>query len=155
MHRIDPNLSQRIRSHMEEAAANAYGREVARKMEEGASFVRNPKAESVILNDWRFAYLYSREFIRGRWHAFEDAIADAGPARDPAVIRCVYNYVKNVRKSRMVTAEKHIANCATASVDYAFNFLEGSWTQDVEHAEVANSVIAQHPTASATYRLGR
>jgi hypothetical protein len=155
MHRIDPNLSQRIRSHLEEAAATVYGREVARRMEEGNSFVRNPKAESVILNDWRYAYLYSREFIRGRWQAFEDAIADADPARDPGVIRCVYNYVKNVRKTRMVTAEKHIANCATSSVDYAFNFLEGSWNSDMEDAEVANTVIAQHPTAASTYRLGR
>jgi hypothetical protein len=55
----------------------------------------------------------------------------------------------------MMTAEKHIANCATSSVDYAFNFLEGAWTPEMEDAEVANTVIAQHPTAASAYRLGR
>ncbi|MBY3432819.1 hypothetical protein HFN89_01345 [Rhizobium laguerreae] len=155
MHRIDPGLSQRIRTHLEEAAATAYGREVARRTEEGTSYIRDPKAEKVILNDWRYAYLYSREFIRGRWKEFEDAIADANPVRDPAVIRCVYNYARYVRKSRMVTAEKHIANCATSSVDYAFNFLDGSWSSNMDDADVANTAIAEHPTAASAYRLGR
>ena len=154
MHRIDPNLSQRIKSHMEEAVATVYGREVSRRMVEGAGYVPDPKAEKVILNDWRFAYLYSREFIRGRWQAFEDAIAAADPVKDPAVIRCVYNYVKNVRKERMVTAEKHIANCATSSVDYSFNILGTPWRASMEHGEVTNETISRHPTAARTYRIG-
>ena len=154
MTRIDPNLAQRIRAHMEEAVATVYGREVTRRMQEGDSFVRDPKAESVILRDWRFAYLYSREFIRGRWMAFEDAIAEADPGKDPAVIRCIYNYVKNVRKERMVTAEKHIANCATASVDYSFNILRAPWRASMEHGDAANETIARHPTAASAYRVG-
>ncbi|MCV9964179.1 hypothetical protein OIU34_20045 [Pararhizobium sp. BT-229] len=154
MHRIDHGLADRIRAHMEEAAATVYGREVSRRMEEGSSFVRDPKAENVILQDWRFAYLYSREFIRGRWQAFEDAIAAADPVSDPSVIRCVYNYVKNVRKERMVTAEKHIANCATSSVDYSFNILGTPWRAAMEHGEAANETISRHPTAASAYRIG-
>lgn len=154
MTRIDPGLAQRIRAHLEEAAATVYGREVARRMQEGDAFVRDPKAEAVILQDWRFAYLYSREFIRGRWQAFENAIADAEPSKDPAVIRCVYNYVKNVRKERMPQAEKHIANCATSSVDYSFNILRAPWRASMEHGEAANEAISRHPTASRAYRVG-
>lgn len=154
MTRIDPGLAQRIKAHMEEAAAAVYGREVTRRMQEGDAFVRDPKAESVILRDWRFAYLYSREFIRGRWMAFEDAIAASDPVKDPAIIRCVYNYAKNVRKERMVTAEKHIANCATSSVDYAFNILREPWRASMEHGDEANETISRHPTAANAYRLG-
>jgi hypothetical protein len=154
MHRIDHGLADRIRAHMEEAAATVYGREVSRRMVEGDAYVRDPKAENVILNDWRYAYLYSREFIRGRWQAFEDAIAAADPVKDPAVIRCIYNYVKNVRKDRMVTAEKHIANCATSSVDYSFNILGTPWRAYMEHGEAANETISRHPTAANAYRIG-
>jgi hypothetical protein len=151
---IDRGLAARIRDYMEEASATAYGREVRRKIEEGIRYVPDPKAEAVILHDWKFAYLYSREFIRGRWPEFEAAIVEADPVKDPAVIRCIYNYVKNVRKTRMPSAEKHIANCATTSVDYAFNVLERSWSEDIEDADTANATIARHPTAARAYRAG-
>jgi hypothetical protein len=154
MTRIDPNLAQRIRARMEEAAATAYGHEISRRLHEGGSFVRDPKAETVILQDWRFAYLYSREFIRGRWGEFEATIANAEPSNDPAVIRSVYNYVKNVRNHRMPQAEKHIANCATSSVDYSLNILGAPWRSSMEHGETANDTISRHPTAASVYRSG-
>ncbi|MDW9481783.1 hypothetical protein GOB57_24345 [Sinorhizobium meliloti] len=154
MNVIDPGLAQRIRARLEEAAATVYGSEVGRRTREGSAFVRDSKAEAVILQDWRYAYLYSREFIRGRWQAFENAIADAEPVKDPAVIRCVYNYVRYVRKERMAQAEKHIANCPTSSVDYSFHILGTPWSDTMEDGETANATISSHPTAAAACRLG-
>lgn len=154
MNTIQIDLMNRVRGRLQEAAAGVYSQQVARRMQEGRAFTRDPEAEKIILQDWRFAYLYSREFIRGRWHAFEDAIADAPASTDQAEIRCVYNYARYIRGARMPSAEKHIANDAESAVDYAQNVLGGNWDSSLEDSDLANTTIAAHPTAASAYRLG-
>ena len=154
MQTIETDIISRVRGKLEEAAASVYGAQVKRRNSEGASFVRDSRAESVILQDWRYAYLYARNFVRGRWPDFEDAIALASPSKDQSTIRCVYNYVKYVRGSRMQAAEKHIANDAQSAVDYAKDILGGPWKTTMDDGDRANDTIAAHPTAASAYRAG-
>ncbi len=154
MEQIQIDLTARVKERLREASMAVYGMQVKRRTEEGRTFVRDPDAEAVILQDWRFAYLYAREFIRDRWPAFEEAISVADPIRDQAEIRCVFNYVKYVRGSRMRAAEKHIANDAQSAVDYARDVLGHSWDASIEDSDAANATIAMHPTAASAYRAG-
>jgi hypothetical protein len=147
-------IADRIRLKLGEASATVYGLEVERHRREGRAFERDPAREAIILRDWRYAYLYSRDFIGGRWPAFEDAISEASPSRDRSDIRCVYNYVRYCRGSRMPSAEKHIANDAEAAVDYAQHVLGQPWRDGMEDGETANETISRHPTAASAYRMG-
>jgi hypothetical protein len=145
---------ERLKRKLEEASETVYRLEVDRRLREGRSFIRDPAREDIILRDWRYAYLYARDFIGGRWPAFEDAIAEASPSRDQSVIRCVYNYVRYCRGSRMPSAEKHIANDAQSAVDYSQQVLGQPWRGSTEDGDVANETISRHPTASNVYRIG-
>nr|WP_250808378.1 hypothetical protein [Neorhizobium tomejilense] len=154
MNHIPSTFTERVKEKLGEAAATVYSLEVKRRIEEGGSFVRDPARESIILHDWRFAYLYSRNFIGGRWQAFEDAISEAPAVHDQAAIRCVYNYVRYVRGSRMQSAEKHIANDARSAVDYSQHVLRQPWRASMEDGDQANETISRHPTAASAYRMG-
>lgn len=133
-------------------AAQTYAGQRALRVREGGAFLRDPAAEHAILADWRYAWLYSRDVLRRRWPEFEEAMALATPARDPAEIRSVYNYARYIVGGRLEAAEKHLAGEATAALDYARDVLGHGWRPAMAHAEVANASIERHPTASAAYR---
>lgn len=136
------------------AAARAYFEQKALRVSEGSRFLRDPAAEDVILSDWRHAWLYSRDVLRHRWPEFEVALATAPATQDHAEIRSIYNYVRYIVEGRLEAAERHLANDATAAVDYARDVLRHVWRAGMSHADKANETIDDHPTARAAYRSG-
>jgi hypothetical protein len=134
------------------SAARAYSEQRAIHVSEGARFLRDPAAEQVILGDWRYAWLYSRDVLRHRWPEFEVAMATMPPTSDPSEIRSVYNYARYVVCGRLEAAECHLAKDATAAVDYARDVLRHVWRDGMAHAEQANALIDRHPTARSAYR---
>jgi hypothetical protein len=133
-------------------AARTYAVQRDIHVREGVAFLRDPSAENVILGDWRYAWLYSRDVVRGRWPEFEVAMATAETAVDHAEIRSVYNYVRYIVGGRLEAAERHLAADASAAVDYARDVLRHAWRNGMPNAERANASIDRHPTASAAYR---
>ena len=146
------DIADRIRERLREASAVAFAAEVERRRREGDRYTRDPRAEAIILNDWRFAYLYSREFIRGRWPEFEEAIGEASPATDITAIRSVYNYARHVRGGRMPSAEKHVVNDAATAGDYARNVLGLPRDTDVLPFDQADEAPAAQPVPASLSR---
>jgi hypothetical protein len=133
-------------------AARTFAEQREIHLREGSRFLRDPAAEASILADWRYAWLYSRDIVRGRWPEFEAAMATTAPVSDPAEIRSIYNYVRYVVGGRLEAAEEHLAADAAASVDYARDVLRHVWRDGMANSDRANASISRHPTASAAYR---
>lgn len=142
-------IAGRIRQQI---ARDVYLRQRELRTVEGPRFLRDPEAERAILEDWRYAWLYSRDVLRRRWPEFEAEMATASPVSDPAEIRSVYNYARYVVGGRLEAAEHHLAGNASAALDYARDVLGHVWRDGMPLSDQANSAIARHPTASAAYR---
>jgi hypothetical protein len=119
----------RIQSKVLSTPVCAYKHALARKQELGDDFVRDPVAESVILDDWRYAAQYAKNVIQAPWTEFEEAIGAAEPEEYPRSIRAIYNYVKNVKGDHLEAAEKHVTNDAETAVDYSIEILGRLWEE--------------------------
>lgn len=144
-----PAIARRIRQQI---AHDAYLRQRELRMVEGPCFLRDPEAERAILEDWRYAWLYSRDVLRHRWPDFEARMAMASAVSDPSEVRAVYNYARYVVGGRLEAAEHHLAGSAEAALDYARDVLGHVWREGMPLAKQANAAIARHPTASTAYR---
>lgn len=148
-------LMNRIQTKVRSTPAGAYRDSLARMQELGDDFVRDPAAESVILEDWRYAAQYAKNVIQGPWAEFEDVIAAAEPEEDPRTIRAVYNYVKDVKGDHLEAAEKHVANDAETAVDYSIEILGRPWDVDHKAQKTATTMDAMAAERYALWHSAR
>ncbi|MGV1951047.1 hypothetical protein ACQZ44_09480 [Agrobacterium vitis] len=133
-------LKDRIHTHVTRTAEGAYKVACARAQEvyrkntrETCDEKRSPKAvacdlESVILTDWRYARLYARDVLEGRFFAFELAVQKAEPTTNPDDQLAIFHYTSNF--GEWPEAEKHIINNADLAVRYAEQIMKRPWPDD-------------------------
>lgn len=103
--------------------------------------------EATVLKDWRYAGLYARHVLEGRFSAFEFAVQEAAPTTSSDDQLAIFHYAQSTLKGPWKEAEKHLETNAFFASRYAADVRREAWPEGSRGHET----IMADPAIAANY----